>query len=238
LPKTPTQLFRGLSKQARADDKAVLETRQMLMELWAGDSWQWLTGEDVDGRPIIWTRDERSDDLPLKPFPRDKPYLKKLVEDAWRPEPLFIDKARQMYVSTTLMLLLDHYCRFINARNVLVSKQKEGEAEVLIREKLRGPNSQLPQWVQDALPISRTPANMVTYKNTQSTLRGVAQNFAISEARGTTASIVMVDEAAYQDFLPDILTAVSAMASRLWVLTTARVAGRGAKVFKQYIEEV
>lgn len=237
MAKSPIQLFSQLSKQARADERAVLETRQKLLELWAGDTWEFLTGEDVDGRPIIWTRDERSDDLPLKPFPRDKAYLKRLVEDAWRPEPLFVDKARQMMVSTTLMLMLHHYCATINARNVLVSKQKEGEAEVLIREKLRHVHRQMPMWLQDAWPITATPANMVTYRNTQSTLRGVAQNFAVSEARGTTASIAFIDEAAYQDSLPDILTAIASMASRVWVVTTARVAGQGAKTFRQYIEE-
>ena len=143
-----------------------------------------------------------------------------------------------MIVSTTLMLLADWYGRFRENRNILVSKQKEGEAETLIREKVRSVHTRLPSWVQDALPASRTPANMVTYGNTQSTLRGVAQNFALSEARGTTASIVLIDEAAFQEYTGAIIDAVSAMSSRLWVVTTPRAVGAGAHVFKRMISEV
>lgn len=231
------QLFRTLQKAKHSQVNIEDESRAKLLKLWSEDPWEWLTGQDLDGRPIIWTRDEKMGTDPAKPFPRDKPYLRRLVYRALEPEPLFINKARQMIVSTTLMLLADWVCRFEKNRNVLVSKQKEGEAETLIREKLRSVHTRLPAWLQEASPISPTPANRVTYHHTQSTLRGVAQNFAIGEARGTTASIVLIDEAAFQEFAGPIIDAVMAMSSRLWVVTTPRVTGAGASVFKRLISE-
>lgn len=231
------QLFRTLQNAKRSRVNEQDEARARLLELWSSDPWEWLTGQDTDGRPIIWTRDERDSVEPSKPFPRDKPYLRRLVQRALEPEPLFINKARQMIVSTTLMLLADWIGRFQQNRNILISKQKEGESETLIREKLRSVHTRLPQWVQDASPASKTPANMVTYYSTQSTLRGVAQNFAIGEARGTTASVVLIDEAAFQEYTGAIIDAVMAMSSRLWVVTTPRVTGAGAHVFKKMISE-
>jgi hypothetical protein len=220
-----------------AGEKLVLEARQELLRLWASDPWEWLCGQDLDGRPIIWTKDERDDKAPRRPFPCHKAYLKRfLTIDAWGPEPLFVDKARQMYVSTGLLNLMHWYCLFNPARRGIISKHKEGEAEQLIRDKIRETHRQLPGWVQEALPISMTPANRVEYYNTGSSIHGVAQNFAVAEARGQTASVVLVDEAAFQDMLSDMLTAVLPMSSRLWVVTTARAAGRGAKVFKDMIE--
>jgi hypothetical protein len=142
-----------------------------------------------------------------------------------------------MIVSTTLMLLADWIARFHQNRNILVSKQKEGEAETLIREKLRSVHSRLPQWLQEASPASKTPANMVTYDQTQSTLRGVAQNFAIGEARGTTASVVLIDEAAFQDLAASMIDAVAAMSARLWVVTTPRVVGAGAVAVRRLLTE-
>jgi hypothetical protein len=230
-------LFKHLSASARRDDDALKQGRAELLQLWEGDPWEWLTGRDLDGRPIIWTRDEKDDAAPVKPFPTDKPYLKRLVYDLYDSEaPVFVDKSRQMMVSTTVMLLADWYCKFREARNVLVSKQKEAEAEKLIREKLRHAHGKLPEWVQAALPISRTPANRVDYPGSGSVLHGVAQNFAVSEARGTTASLVIVDEAAYQDATGDIIDAVASMSSRLWLVTTPLRFSKGGKVFYDRLE--
>jgi hypothetical protein len=231
------QLFRALQEAKHSKVDVEDETRAKLLKLWSEDPWEWLTGQDTDGRPIIWTRDEKMGTDPAKPFPRDKPYLRRLVYRALGPEPLFVNKSRQMIVSTTLMLVADWVCRFQENRNVLVSKQKEGESETLIREKLRSVHSRLPSWLQEVSPLSPTPANRVTYYQTQSTLRGVAQNFAIGEARGTTASIVLIDEAAFQEYTGPIIDAVMAMSSRLWVVTTPRVTGAGAHVFRKLIGE-
>ena len=231
------QLFRTLQQAKHSKINVEDEARAALLKLWSEDPWEWLTGQDIDGRPIIWTRDERDEKEPAKAFPRDKPYLRRLVQRALEPEPLFVNKARQMIVSTTLMLLADWIARFHDNRNILVSKQKEGESETLIREKLRSVHTRMPQWLSEASPASRTPANMITYYNTQSTLRGVAQNFAIGEARGTTASVVLIDEAAFQEYTGQIIDAVMAMSSRLWVVTTPRVSGAGAHVFRKMIGE-
>lgn len=242
----PPRLFSNLSAAAKRERAAVDEGRRILLDLWASDPWQWLTGEDLDGRPIVWTRDEMDEKAPLKPFPRDKAYLQRLVYAALEPEPLFVDKARQMMVSTTLARLADWICRFHPARNILISKQKEGEAEKLIREKIRAGEPMLPEWVRDTFNVKGTPANRVEYTNpytphngmqASSYIHGVAQNFAASEARGTTASVVLVDEAAYQDNTGDIIDAVAPMAARLWVVTTPLQWSKGGRVFYSYIKK-
>jgi hypothetical protein len=60
-------------------------------------------------------------------------------------------------------------------------------------------------------------------------------NFADADARGATASLIFVDEAAYQDLFPAIYRAVLPMASRLWAVTTANIGNPGADFFKQLV---
>ncbi len=237
------KLFNNLSSAARQDKEAIEEGHRLLLELWAGDPWEWLTGEDLNGRQIVWTRDERNPKAPLRPFPRDKAYLQRIVYAALEPEPLFVDKVRQMMVSTGLVQLCGWIARFHPARNILISKQKEGEAEKLIREKLRSSEAMLPDWVKEQLPMKGTPANRVEYPrpynpsgglNAPSFIHGVAQNFAASEARGTTATVVLIDEAAYQDATGSIIDAVASMAGHIWVVTTPLQYSKGGRVFFSY----
>ena len=62
------------------------EERKSLLSAWSQDPWTYLTGKDLDGRPILWTTDERDDVTPVKPFPEEKEYLKWLTNELWHPD--------------------------------------------------------------------------------------------------------------------------------------------------------
>jgi hypothetical protein len=213
------------------------EEQQALLDHWGKDPWNYLTGEDEDGRPIIWTTDERDDVTPVKPFPKDKPFLKQLVKELWEGEIIFIEKSRQMYVSTICMLLIDWYCAFHEDREVVVSRVKESSAIKLINDKIRRTHERKPEWLRDYQRVNKRPAAVITFGCTGSTVTAVAQNFAHTDSRGITGSLVMVDEAAYQDYFPQIYQAVLPMSKRLWAVTTPHIGNPGAALFRQLIDE-
>lgn len=213
--------------------------QQKLLDLWESDPWEYLTGKDTDGRPIIWTVDERDDKNPVKPFPSDKPFLKQLVKELMDEDRriVFIEKSRQMYISTICMLLIDWYCSFFDDREVVVSRVKEGSAIKLINDKIRRTHGRKPEWLKEYQGVTKRPAAVITYKCTGSTVTAVAQNFAHTDSRGITGSLVMVDEAAYQDYFPQIYQAVLPMSNKLWAVTTPHIGNPGAALFRQLAEE-
>jgi hypothetical protein len=211
--------------------------QQSLLKTWSSDPWLYLTGEDLDGRPIIWTVDERDDKTPVKPFPKDKVFLKRLVHELWNDNKVFIEKSRQMYISTICMLLIDWYCSFHEDREVVVSRVKESSAVKLINDKIRRTHDRKPEWLREYQAVNRRPAGVITYGCTGSTVTAVAQNFAHTDSRGITGSLVMVDEAAYQDYFPQIYQAVLPMSNRLWAVTTPHIGNPGAALFRQLIDE-
>ncbi len=191
----------------------------------------WPTEEYPEGKPIIWTVDERDDSIPVKPFPEEKEYLREITYELWRHRFVFIDKARQMLMTTLSALNIDWFCSYRTEREVFVSRIKEESAIKLINDKIRVVHTRKPLWLQEACPMNTRPANMITYLETGSTVTGVSQNFAVSDARGPTGSLIDVDEAAYQEFFGQIWTAVLPMTARLWAITTANIGNPGAKAF-------
>jgi hypothetical protein len=217
----------------RSDDQEdIVQQRLRLLETWRNDPWEFLAGHDLDGKPLIWTTDERDEQNPIKPFPAEKDYLKIVTREIWSHRFPFINKSRQMYMTTLCALNILWYILFHDEMEVFVSRVKEESAVKLINDKIRTPWQRLPIWVKRALPISLSPKNIITATETGSTVTAVAQNFGTSDARGPTGSLIMVDEAAYQDLFPDIYKAVLPMTGRLWALTTANVGTAGAMLFK------
>ena len=221
----------------------IAQQRIRLLESWRpqqgeplGEAcWRYLSAKDVDGRPIIWTVDERDMETPVKPFPSHKLYLKEIVTELWTYRIVLIDKIRQKYISTLCMLAIDWFCSFYDEREVFVSRIKEESAVKLINDKIRVTHTRKPSWLQQACPITLQPANIITYKMTNSTVTGVAQNFGSGDARGPTASLVVVDEAAFQDLYDDIYGAILPMAARFWAVSTANIGNPGAEAFKRQI---
>lgn len=195
--------------------------------------WAWLTGSDVDGTPIVVTKDESDEASPYKAFPQKKPHLRLLTNDLLGPDPVvLVDKSRQMMVSTLCCLLLLWHALFREGRRMFISKQKEELAIMLMADKIRGPYDRMPQWMKDQFPVGGR-ANCFRVMTTDSEISAVSQNAAVSEFRGNTASIVLIDEAGFQEFFPDMLRAAERMASRIWAVTTANYGNPGAETFNR-----
>lgn len=231
------------TRDGAAHSESVAQRRLQALERWRGDWWGFLTALDIpddpdaEPEPIIWTVDERDDSAPVKPFPSEKLYLRYIGEALWRYRIVAIDKARQMFISNFMMLLLFWYISFNEEREVVVSKVKEESAVKLMNDKIRTPFTRLPAWLKAAIPVDDKPAKVITSLATNSTVTAVAQNFAKTDARGITGSIIAVDEAAYCETLPAIYRAIVPMSSRLWMATTAENGNPGADKFRELAHE-
>lgn len=216
--------------------EATVEERRDLLREWSRDPWDFLTGRDTDGRQIIWTKDEGDADHPYKPFPA-KQHLFRLTRDLFADEKVvLVDKSRQMMVSTLCCLLILHLILFRRGRTCFISKQKRELAEMLMRDKIAGPYERLPAWVRDALPLEINKSQIVATK-TDSRVNAVAQNAAVGEFRGNRASIVLVDEAAFQEYFREMVGAAREMCDRMWAVTTANAGNPGAERFLELARE-
>ena len=102
---------------------------------------------------------------------------------------------------------------------------------MLLNDKVRGVHRRTPTWFQLALPLSMKPAQKAIAGRTGSEIVCVAQNAAVRAFKGNTASIVLIDEAAVQDYFEDMLRAAMPMAARIWAVTTAYHGNPGASTF-------
>jgi len=226
----------GVSFEERVEKLSLKQIK--LIECWKGNCWAWLTGKDLDGTPLIWTKDEPDKKVPVKPFPKRWPYLQATLEVLVSEEGLIlIDKARQMYVSTLVLLYFDWICRFHDARRIIWSKITEHEAKEMLKDKVRFPGGRLPKWVQEALPQEPKPQVMVPYTDTDSYMLAVAENVAEAEARGGAATAMGIDEAARQVYLEAILEAALPMCAQIIALTTAKAGGAGAEMFLALLKD-
>jgi hypothetical protein len=223
--------------QAHAPDPtATVEERRILLRQWSADPWAFLTGRDTDGRAIVYTKDEGDSEHPYKPFP-DKPHLYRLTRDLFGEEKVvLVDKSRQLMVSTLCCLLLLWLILFRRGRVCFISKQKRELAEMLMRDKIAGPYERLPGWVRDALPLEANKSQIVAVK-TDSRINAVAQNAAVGEFRGNRASVVLVDEAAFQEYFVQMIGAAREMCDRMWAVTTANSGNPGAERFLELARE-
>jgi hypothetical protein len=240
-------LFGTLATGTGTKENQINAERAALLQHWRLHPWNWLTGRDTtdrseewpEGRPIIWTKDERDEVKGVRPFPASKVYLRELVnlfyDDAHRN--IALDKCRQMYVSTIILAVLDWWCRFRPNRSMVVSKITEQQAVKLINDKIRdGVEANLPKWVRAVLPQDDAPAGIIRYpKNTAggggSTIEAVAENAAKGAVRGGTISIMMLDEAAFQDETGDIIAAAMPAAVRVWVPSSPYLGTAGGTTF-------
>ncbi len=224
--------------------KSVVDDRTELLKLWGSDPLKWLHGVDPTsptdefphGVPLIWTKDEGKKGADaVAPWPASKTYpaLDRFIHEFYyADEPLvLVDKCRQVMATWATILTIDWECRFVPVRRWLLSKTKEKEAIAILNDKPRFVHERLPLWVQQTLPVKMRPQEQNFYGATESVLKAVTENVADSEARGSTCSGVLIDEAAFQRRLPDIIGAALPMAVRIIAITTANVGNQGAKYF-------
>ena len=211
--------------------KATVEERRDLLREWSRDPWDFLTGRDTDGRALVWTKDEGDAEHPYKAFP-SKPHLFRLTRDLWRDEEkvVLVDKSRQMMVSTLCCLFLLWLILFRKGRNCYISKQSRELAVELMADKIIGPYERLPEWMRLTFPLEITK-QVVRATRTDSRITAVAQNAAVGAFRGNRASVVLVDEAAFQEYFPQMIGAAKEMCDRLWAITTANMGNPGAERF-------
>jgi hypothetical protein len=223
--------------QKDVDSENLIEARRALLEKWSSHPWEFLSGKDLDDKPIIWTTDERDKRAPVKAFPTNWPYLEavcRILHDSERP--VLVDKTRQLMISTLCLLQGAWVAAFVEGRGILVSKTTEAEAKKLLKEKVRDPWSRLPEWVRASLPIAPEPANRVDFMDTGSYMLGCTANAAVRAARGGTASVAIVDEAAFQEDLSDLYSALLPMAAQMWLVTTANSGNPGADLCYSFIK--
>lgn len=203
---------------------------------WESDCYSFLTAKDEDDYPLLWTKDERDKDTPIKHFPQDKPYLAEIVK-AFENEPyIFADKSRQMMLTYSAVLYANWDCMFHPGRLWLLSKNNDEEANTILEDKVRFPWRSLPAWLQDYAPMTLKPADIIRYPATGSKFIAVGQNVDTAEARGSTISGIIVDEAAFQDHFPTIWQAIVPMAQQIIAITTPNIGTPGADFFYEMLE--
>lgn len=206
-----------------------------LDEEMAKDPWKFVTAVDpLTKRSLIWTRDESHPDG-FRPFPK-KRYLERFYEVMHNEQWVFVEKSRQMIVSTACCLYICWDCIYHNARRWLVSRSKEEDAIELLRDKIRAPWGQMPEWYQQLHPLSQAPLKMIRVTPTESYIQAVTENVANRTARGGTATGLLLDEAAFQDAAREIYTAAAPMAQKIFVVTTPSL-GLGGAFVRAKIEE-
>lgn len=206
--------------------------------MWATHPWNFLTGRDPEtGLMIYQTKDERDPITPYKKFPEYWEYLYHYVDLLLVKRLIIVEKSRQMYVTTATLGYIMWDCLFTDARRWLISKITEDDAVELLRDKIRYPYSQLPDWFRKLYPADPTPANRMFFEGTSSYIRAVAENAAIGDMRGGTASGVLVDEAAFQREFPKIWMAGMPMAAKIVAISTPEIGNPGARFMKRLIDQ-
>lgn len=230
--------YARLAQALRAPRQRLDDQRAALVEHWAAHPWNFLTGQDEDGRPIVWTKDESArGSAPTKPFPGHREFLRRLVGLLFddQHQIIVIDKSRQMYVSTVILLYLHWECLFRQGRRWLLSKRTEDQAAEMLTDKIRFPHAQAPEWFRSAFAVTDRPAKRALYPGTSSYILALAETAAAGECRGGSASGIVIDEAAFQPETEEIWGAATPMASKLIVLTTANLGNPGAQFFHKLV---
>lgn len=246
-----------LETASQASGPKVVAQRRALLEEWSLHPLNWLCARDPttrvgeefppkhygpEGRPLIYTTDERSETEPVKPFPSELPHVTKYIEILHDEPFVIVDKPRQMYISTATLLFMDWHCRFRPSRRWLFSKRTEDEAKEMLKDKLRAMHARLPAWVRQSVPLAPRPAERLNYLPNDfggggGYILAVAENVADSHARGGTASGVFVDEGAFQDHLEEIIGASLPMCDKVVMVSTAEYGTPGATTFQAYLNE-
>lgn len=206
------------------------------LEAWSQDCYTFLTAKDEDEFPILWTKDERDRQNPIKHFPEGKPYLAEVIKALHHEKYILADKSRQMMLTYSSVLYANWDCTFNDGRLWLLSKNNDEEADQILEDKVRFPFRSLPDWVKGEIPQTDKPADIIRYPKTGSKFIAVGQNIHRAEARGSTPSGVIIDEAAFQDEFEKIWASVLPNAGKIIGVTTPNIGHPGARFFYELLE--
>lgn len=226
-----------IRKQGSDEEGDALAKRKVLLAHMNEHPWNTLTAKDIDGKPIVFTKDEKSG--LFRPFP-DRDYLKHYVYTLMDPSIaiLIVEKNRQIMASFTALLVEWWRILHLEAQNVFISRKKKETSMKLIEDKIRDTHRKLPKWLKAEWRITEEPKDIIRCPDTGSQIMAVPMTFAKSESRGDSASSIVVDESAYQDELPNIMTAAISMARRITLISSPNARGLGGQTMQAYIKKV
>ncbi len=223
-------------------DQKRQEIRGQMLESWSRRraAMLFLTARDPtletrNGEPVaIWTTsDER--ERTIKPFPNWQyvDVLFRLIDEC--EGVLGIEKARQVFATTSILGKSFHECA-VDPVRIVLSKSTRDEASELLDVKIRQPYSRMPGWVRAAFPASDKPKDRIRFPGTNSVIQAVAQNAAVRAIRGISATRVIIDEAAFQGQLSAMFRAAMPMSASVIALTSADGNELGGQTFVEMFD--
>lgn len=154
----------------------------------------------------VRTKDEHDFESPVKNFPI-KPYTKTLVDLFEQEQMFYVAKSRQIVATWTFAAMALHTAEFFDHRLILVISKKQDDAFDII-ERIRFMYLRQPQWLQNLCPLDRPirdmPRGYLFFKN-GSRMMGLPEG--PDQVRQHTASLILLDEAAFQDDLEQTIGA-------------------------------
>lgn len=230
-------VFDSIRRQSDKTGIDILAARENIFQEISSHPWKLITARDYDGTPILRTKDENHEygESPFKPYPHQKEYLKHLVYTLMDPDiaMLWINKNRQIMASYTTLIVALWEMHNLPAQNIFLSKVRQKDSVIMLKDKLRQTHMLFPKWLKERWTLSAEPKDMAT-SGMGSSIYAVPQTFADGEARGNTATRVIVDEYIKQERLAEIITAIMAMAKKQVYISTPNGTTVGGQIGMKY----
>jgi len=158
-------------------------------------------------REYVYTLDPHDSKQPVKRFP-DKPYCQDIVEEIHANKMVLIEKSRQMMVTWIIVAYALYRALTLDGQYIFLVSRKEDDAglstPLSLLSRVKFIHDHLPKWLQQPVGMTKQPPILV-FEGTASTIHAVSQD---SDAfRSYTASMIFMDEMAFQERARDAYTA-------------------------------
>lgn len=147
-------------------------------------------------KTYVWTQDEHDVRSPFKKFP-DKPYLMEMAQVFVDNDAVAVEKSRQMMVTWLACAFSLWYTMFYPGRRTFIQSKKEHDANALV-DRVKFIYERLPETMKSAHPANQPMSYLrLDFGKQSSIIQGLPQGDA--QVRQYTASLIISDEAAFQD---------------------------------------
>src|SRR5262245_16025803 len=171
----------------------------LLRQAYKQDRFLWLQEQ-------VFTKDEHDFDHPVKSFPV-RPYTRPLIDLFEKEDVFYLAKSRQVQATWLFCALALHTIQFFEHRLVLVISKKEEDAFELV-ERIRFIYLRQSLWLQNLCPLDRPmrdqPRGNLFFR-CGSKVKGLPEG--PDQVRMNTASLILLDEAAFQAELEETMGA-------------------------------
>lgn len=144
---------------------------------------------------LCYTIDEHDDNNNFKLIPK-KEYIRDLTDLFVTEDLLLIEKSRQMMVSWVFAGLALWYTMLRPATRTFIMSKKEKDADALL-DRIKIIYERLPIKIKEEYPAEQFTYLNIKWPKTNSIIQGLAQG--PDQIRQYTASLVIMDEAAFQE---------------------------------------